>query len=179
MILLCHKMQFPRSRDRQMSDTGYRSIGGAGQPDLKWPQADVHSCATHLSASIRFGSRVDQPYRTVPAHRSTGARSDLGIGVPGLPAPSAEPADLLPRAERRVRFADRQGLECEGQRHGIRDTFSVQSEFLKRYPVRRVGSSLHEELWVPADELADCNRHISGAIEVIASFGTSDDNKSQ
>ena len=50
--------------------------------------------------------------------------------------------------------------------------FSVPSEFLKRYPIQRVGSSLHEELWVPAEELEDFNRNINGLIEVIAKFGS-------
>ena len=48
--------------------------------------------------------------------------------------------------------------------------FEVNAEFLQRYPLQTVGSSLHQELWVPAEELAEFNRHIVGAIEVIASF---------
>ena len=36
------------------------------------------------------------------------------------------------------------------------------------------GSSIHQELWVPAEELADFNRQIIGPIEVIASFTASD-----
>ena len=48
--------------------------------------------------------------------------------------------------------------------------FEVNAEFLKRYPVQTVGSSSHQELWVPAEELVEFNRHIVGLIEVIASF---------
>jgi hypothetical protein len=48
--------------------------------------------------------------------------------------------------------------------------FQVNAEFLQRYPVQTVGSSLHQELWVPAAELPDFNRNIVGLIEVIASF---------
>ena len=48
--------------------------------------------------------------------------------------------------------------------------FEVTAEFLKRYLVQTVGSSIHQELWVPAVDLADFNRHIVGLIEVIASF---------
>jgi hypothetical protein len=33
-----------------------------------------------------------------------------------------------------------------------------------------VGSREHEELWVPAEELAEFNAHLEGPIEVIASF---------
>jgi len=36
--------------------------------------------------------------------------------------------------------------------------------------VQTVGSSIHKELWVPAEELAEFNQHIVGEIEVIAEF---------
>ena len=48
--------------------------------------------------------------------------------------------------------------------------FQVEEEFLLRYPVRRVGGSLHTELWVPAEELEEFNRHIVGKIEITAEF---------
>lgn len=51
--------------------------------------------------------------------------------------------------------------------------FKVAAEMLQRYPVKTVGSSLHQELWVPAEELAEFNRHIVGRIEVIAEFDDS------
>ena len=48
--------------------------------------------------------------------------------------------------------------------------FAVDAEYLKQFPVRTVGDSTHQELWVPAEELAEFNRHIIGEIEVIAEF---------
>jgi hypothetical protein len=48
--------------------------------------------------------------------------------------------------------------------------FEVDAEFLQRYPVQTVGASVHQELWVPAEDLSEFNRHIHGLIEVIASF---------
>jgi hypothetical protein len=48
--------------------------------------------------------------------------------------------------------------------------FAVDSAFLKRYPVQRVGSANAQELWVPADDPDQFNRMIVGAIEVIAEF---------
>jgi hypothetical protein len=48
--------------------------------------------------------------------------------------------------------------------------FEVEEEFLQRYPVHRVGGSLHTELWVPAEELDEFNRHIVGKIEIVAAF---------
>jgi hypothetical protein len=48
--------------------------------------------------------------------------------------------------------------------------FEVEEEFLQRYPVQRVGGSLHTEFWVPAEELEEFNRHIIGKIEIVAEF---------
>jgi hypothetical protein len=53
---------------------------------------------------------------------------------------------------------------------GFVTRFEVEEEFLLRYPVRRVGGSLHSELWVPAEELEEFNRHIVGKIEIAAEF---------
>ena len=50
--------------------------------------------------------------------------------------------------------------------------FAVRSEFLARYPVQKVGSSIHQELWIPAEDLAEFNQNIVGKIEVIAEFKT-------
>lgn len=48
--------------------------------------------------------------------------------------------------------------------------FQVKAEFAERYPRQIVGASIHEELWVPAEELAEFNANIVGPIEVIAEF---------
>ena len=48
--------------------------------------------------------------------------------------------------------------------------FTVDDEYVRRFPVRTVGARYHRELWVPADELPEFNRHIVGKIEVIRSF---------
>ena len=54
---------------------------------------------------------------------------------------------------------------------GFVTRFSVEAEFVARYPVKTVGGSVHQELWVPAEELAEFNRRIVGVIEVVAEFG--------
>ena len=48
--------------------------------------------------------------------------------------------------------------------------FQVQSSFLSRYEVHTVGSSIHKEYWIPAEDLEEFNRNIVGKIEVIAEF---------
>ena len=56
-------------------------------------------------------------------------------------------------------------------KHGYVTRFQVETAFLARYPVQTVGSHIHQELWVPAEELDDFNAHIVGPVEVIAEFG--------
>ncbi|HVK48760.1 MAG TPA: hypothetical protein VM488_12960 [Pseudobacter sp.] len=48
--------------------------------------------------------------------------------------------------------------------------FAVDADFLKKYEVQNVGGEIHNELWVPAEELGDFNTHIIGKIEVIREF---------
>jgi hypothetical protein len=48
--------------------------------------------------------------------------------------------------------------------------FVVNKSFADRYPIRTVGASVHQELWVPADELAELNRNIVGRLEVVGEF---------
>src|SRR5919108_2725345 len=37
--------------------------------------------------------------------------------------------------------------------------FEVDAQFAARYPVRTAGARMHRELWVPAEELDEFNRH--------------------
>ena len=55
-------------------------------------------------------------------------------------------------------------------RRGYVTRFQVRAEFLARYERRTVGGSIHQELWVPAEELPEFNRNIVGPIEVTAEF---------
>lgn len=45
--------------------------------------------------------------------------------------------------------------------------FQVEDDFIARYPVQTVGASYHQELWVPAEELEEFNRHIIEKIEIV------------
>lgn len=47
---------------------------------------------------------------------------------------------------------------------------AVDAAFVARYQKHVVGGAEHEELWVPAEELPEFNRHIVGEIEVIRRF---------
>jgi hypothetical protein len=56
---------------------------------------------------------------------------------------------------------------------GFVTRFAVDAAFAARYPIQTVGGSTHKELWVPAEELDEFNRHIVGPIEVAAQFPSS------
>ncbi len=53
---------------------------------------------------------------------------------------------------------------------GFVTKFEVKSDFLARYDVQNVGGHMHNELWVPAEELEEFNDNIVGKIEVTQSF---------
>ena len=48
--------------------------------------------------------------------------------------------------------------------------FAVRNEFVARYPIQTVGGSVHQELWIPAEDLVEMNRNIVGLIEVIGEY---------
>lgn len=48
--------------------------------------------------------------------------------------------------------------------------FAVKTEYLEQFPVQAAGSRLHQEYWIPAEELAEFNRNIVGLIEVLSEF---------
>jgi len=48
--------------------------------------------------------------------------------------------------------------------------FHVRTDYLKRYEMKVVGRSEHQEYWIPAEELDEFNEQIVGEIEVIAEY---------
>ncbi|HAI68335.1 MAG TPA: hypothetical protein DCM38_02735 [Gammaproteobacteria bacterium] len=48
--------------------------------------------------------------------------------------------------------------------------FQVNQSFLNHYSVQTVGSSKHQEYWIPAEDLPRFNQNIVGLIEIIAEF---------
>jgi hypothetical protein len=48
--------------------------------------------------------------------------------------------------------------------------FQVRNAYIARFPIRKAGGSIHEEYWIPAEELADFNANIVGLIEIVAEF---------
>ena len=48
--------------------------------------------------------------------------------------------------------------------------FAVEDTYAQRFERHIVGSRIHEELWVPAEELSDFNRHLVGPLTVVAAY---------
>jgi hypothetical protein len=55
-------------------------------------------------------------------------------------------------------------------KYGYVTRFQVRTEYLQKYEIKTVGGSIHQEYWIPAEELQEFNRNIVGKIEVIAEF---------
>lgn len=53
---------------------------------------------------------------------------------------------------------------------GFATNFEVDSNYLRQFNVQVVGGSEHAEYWIPAEQLAEFNRHIVGKIEILAEF---------
>ena len=62
---------------------------------------------------------------------------------------------------------------------GFVTRFALEAEFAARYSIQTVGAKIHRELWVPAEDLAEFNRHIVGRIELVASFGATPSGSTQ
>jgi hypothetical protein len=53
---------------------------------------------------------------------------------------------------------------------GFVTRFEIDSAYVAQFPVQTVGAAIHQELWVPAEELNAFNAHIVGPIEVTEEF---------
>lgn len=53
---------------------------------------------------------------------------------------------------------------------GFVTAFDVDSDYLKKFDVQNVGGAMHNELWVPAEDLEEFNRNIVGLIRVIGEY---------
>jgi len=48
--------------------------------------------------------------------------------------------------------------------------FQVETDYLVQFPVQTTGARIHQEYWIPAEELAEFNRRIVGLIEIVSEF---------
>lgn len=53
---------------------------------------------------------------------------------------------------------------------GYVTAFEVDSAYLSQYPIQNVGAAMHNELWIPAEDLETFNAHLIGPIRVIGTY---------
>lgn len=53
---------------------------------------------------------------------------------------------------------------------GIVTKFDLPTDYLQKYEVHNVGGFIHNELWVPAEDLDEFNSQIIGSIEIVKVF---------
>ena len=53
---------------------------------------------------------------------------------------------------------------------GFVTRFDVDQVYAETFEIHKVGGKIHQELWVPAEELPEFNRHIKGRIEVVGAY---------
>jgi hypothetical protein len=53
---------------------------------------------------------------------------------------------------------------------GFVTRFEIEQAYAGRFEIHTVGNKIHQELWVPAEALAEFNSHIVGQIEVVAAY---------
>lgn len=52
--------------------------------------------------------------------------------------------------------------------------FAVDTDYLQQFNVENVGAEMHNELWVPSEELETFNAHIAGPIELTHTYTEND-----
>jgi hypothetical protein len=53
---------------------------------------------------------------------------------------------------------------------GFVTRFEVEQSYVEQYEVQTVGGRIHQELWIPAEQLDEFNRHIIGRITIEAAY---------
>lgn len=53
---------------------------------------------------------------------------------------------------------------------GFVTAFEVDDVYIRQFNVQTVGSSVHKEYWIPAEELDEFNSHILGKIEIVEKY---------
>ena len=71
-------------------------------------------------------------------------------------------------------IAERWNVKDTSDHKGYVTEFDVDDDYCSKFQIQTVGRSYHQELWVPADELEDFNKHIIGTIKVITVFSGDD-----
>lgn len=53
---------------------------------------------------------------------------------------------------------------------GFVTEFTIEDDYIRQFEVQNVGADLHNELWIPAEELANFNTYIQGHIQLTGAY---------
>lgn len=53
---------------------------------------------------------------------------------------------------------------------GIVTRFEIDQNYISKFPIQNVGGDMHNELWIPSEQLHEFNSHIVGDIQMIELF---------
>lgn len=53
---------------------------------------------------------------------------------------------------------------------GYVTAFDLTEDYLKQFDIQNVGGEIHNELWVPAEQLEEFNNNIIGEIRLVQSY---------
>ena len=53
---------------------------------------------------------------------------------------------------------------------GFVTQFDIDSDYLSQFPIQNVGGLIHDEYWIPAEQLEEFNSHIVGQITISREF---------
>jgi hypothetical protein len=107
---------------------------------------------------------------TLTLYRPVGLREAelvLASGCSGFPPRLPDQPIFYPvmNAEYARQIARDWNAPDAGSGHaGFVTAFDVDAAYLSRFAVQTVGGRTHQELWVPAGELADFNAHLAGPV---------------
>ncbi|WP_419184093.1 hypothetical protein [Streptomyces caniscabiei] len=130
-------------------------------PEAPAPSRCDASCTTLPLAARRPHERATT---TPPTRRHGHVVYESSQFRAGVPAPAVGKLDEAYA----VKIARDWNVKHDGAGYVTR--FEVDTEFLRRYPVRQAGGRTILELWVPAEELEEFNAHLVGEIEVVHEF---------
>jgi hypothetical protein len=109
------------------------------------------------------------PYRPVgPKERKLIAESGFRAFPPRLP----EQPIFYPvlNEEYAIHIARDWNAQNPSIGEGYVTRFAVRKSYLAKFAIQTVGSTIHQEYWIPAGELAEFNRNVVGQIEVTQQF---------
>lgn len=144
------------------------------EPLPRWSYAEPDpTTSTTTNAPIAPDSADSTPRNTVTLYRPVGPRelalieeSSFTAFPPRLP----EQPIFYPVLNEEYAHKIARDWNVKQSGSGYVTRFHVNARFIGRYAVQRVGNALHEEYWIPAEDLPLFNANIVGPIEIIAEY---------